>query len=256
MKLSDKIIIYLQGEFARMGRDTAVIGISGGKDSAVVAALLAQAIGPANVHGVMMPNGEQKDISDSEQVIRELGINGLIANISDQYEATIRTTQIASLCDGLASTKTGLAVSAEAKINVAPRLRMTKLYEVAQSLGAYGLHACVAGTGNKAEAYVGYCTKWGDMACDINPIKDLWVHEVLQVGDELGFFPSIIHKTPDDGLCGLTDEERLGFSYDDVYKAVTGAGEVEIGKLHRIARMHQVAQHKLNPIPYFKNSET
>ena len=251
MKLSEQVIGWTRDTFAAMGRDTAVLGISGGKDSAVVAAILAKAIGAENVFGVMMPNGEQKDIADSQQVIAALGINGLLVNIADQYEASVRPAQLVSPAPDCSMEGGELAPGVESKINVAPRLRMTKLYEIAQSLGEYGRKACVVGTGNKAEGYVGYCTKWGDMACDLNPIKDLWVHEVLQVGDELGYFPDIVHKAPDDGLSGKTDEERLGFRYEDVYRFVEG-GEVSAEVRTMIEARHKANLHKQKPIPFFE----
>ena len=251
MKLSEQVIAWTRDSLLAMGRDTAVLGISGGKDSAVVAAILVKAIGAENVFGVMMPNGNQKDIADSEQVIRELGINGLLVNIGDQYEATVRPAQLVSPAAGCPVSGAELIPGVESKINVAPRLRMTKLYEIAQSLGDYGRKACVVGTGNKAEGYVGYCTKWGDMACDLNPIKDLWVWEVLQVGDELGHFPNIVHKAPDDGLSGKTDEERLGFRYEDVYQFVDGDGVADEVR-EKIEARHRANLHKQKPISYFE----
>lgn len=239
MKLSEQIIGWLREQLGKMGMDTAVIGISGGKDSAVAAALLAAAIGPENVYGVMMPNGVQRDIEDSRQVIAELGINSIYKDISAAYKGALDFGD-------------ALEVSTQAAINTAPRLRMTTLYCIAQSLGElHGKRACVIGTGNKAEIYVGYFTKWGDGAFDISPLKDLWVHEVLQVGDELGFFPKIIHKVPDDGLSGMTDEEKLGFSYDEVYRYATGDGEVAPEQAAKIERMHRLAAHKITPPPFF-----
>jgi len=253
MNLSEQVVRWTKDALAAMGRDTAVLGISGGKDSAVVAAILVRAIGPENVFGVMMPNGEQGDIEDSKQVIAELGINGLLMNIADQYAAAVRPALLVSPAADYPISTMALIPSEEAKINVAPRLRMTKLYEVAQSLSAHGRRACVVGTGNKAENYVGYCTKWGDMACDLNPIKDLWVHEVLQVGDELGYFPNIVHKAPDDGLSGKTDEERLGFSYESVYQFVEGGGNVPLEIQAMIEARHRANLHKQNPVPYFSH---
>ena len=249
MKLSDKLIRYIKHKFILMGRDTAVIGISGGKDSAVVAALLAKALGPENVYGVMLPNGLQSDIKDSELVITSLGINGLISNIGLQYSTCVeKPTKV--VCPAAGNKIKFIQTTPEAAINVPPRLRMEKLYDIAQSLGQFGLHACVVGTGNQAETHVGYCTKWGDMACDINPLRYLWVHEVLQVGDELGYFPEIIHKTPDDGLSGMSDEEKLGFSYNDVYNLIDGDASLVIPEnAEKIKVMHQAAKHKLDPIP-------
>lgn len=253
MNLSEKIIEWIKIEFSKMDRDTAVLGISGGKDSAVVAALLAKAIGAENVFGVMLPNGSQKDIEDSKQVIKELGINGLLVNIEPQYRESVKPAEVFQKAAGF--TAEIIETTSEAAINVAPRLRMTKLYDIAQSLGALGKKACVAGTGNKSEGYVGYFTKWGDMACDFNPIKDLWLHEVLQVGDELGYFPNIIHKTPNDGLCGMADEEKLGFSYKELYDFAEGENSVSPEKSEKIKKMHKYSEHKRSPIPYYNSSK-
>lgn len=234
MKLSEQVIEWTRKWFEDNGRKTAVLGISGGKDSAVVAAILAKAIGPENVIGVLMPNGVQHDMDDSYRVVKELGIKHTVVNIYGAYRAITR-----DIVGG---------VSEAAAINIAPRVRMTVLYAIAQTAEK----GCVVGTGNKAEAYVGYTTKWGDSACDMNPIKDLWVHEVIQVGDELGFFPDIVHKVPSDGLCGKTDEESLGFSYDDVAAFVAGTRMVPENIQKAIMLRHKGAIHKIKPIPYFE----
>lgn len=238
MSLSEQVVNWTREWFREAGRTTAVLGISGGKDSAVVAAILTEALGAGHVVGVMMPNGTQKDIADARQVVSELGICGMTVNVGDAYQ---------SLCAAIG------AVSPEAAINLAPRLRMSVLYAVAQSLSVDGVHACVVGTGNKAERYVGYTTKWGDGACDVNPIQDLWVHEVVRVGEELGYFPNIVHKSPDDGLCGQTDEEKLGFSYQDVARAAQGDPTLSPELARRIQAKHLAALHKLVPIPCFQH---
>lgn len=240
MLLSQKVIQWIQGWFSGNQRKTAVIGISGGKDSAVVAGLCKEALGAQQVVGIMMPNGEQKDISDSKQVISQLGISSGLANIQPAYEAILKCVEDAI----------GMPASEGAKINIAPRLRMTLLYAVAQTLSETNrAKACVVGTGNRGEAEVGYTTKFGDSASDMNPIRNLWVDEVLQIGDELGYFPEIIHKAPSDGLCGKSDEERLGFSYDDVKAAFTGeTAKIEADKLEKILAAHRVSGHKRDPI--------
>ncbi len=241
MKLSEKLIGWTKEWFAQNGLKTAVIGISGGKDSAVVAAVLVHAIGRENVVGVLMPNGEQSDISDSQQVVQELGIRNITVNIKDSYNNLL----------GEIESQIG-EVSKGARINTAPRLRMATLYAVAQTLSENeNGRACVVGTGNAGEGFVGYCTKWGDMAHDVNLLKDLWVHEVLQVGDELGYFPNIIHKAPADGLTGSTDEEKLGVTYNDIYRVATGQ-EISEETRAKVEQLHSSARHKLNPIPYFK----
>ncbi len=241
MKLSEKLIKWTKEWFEENNRDTAVVGISGGKDSAVVAAVLVHAIGVENVFGVLMPNGVQSDISDSQQVVNELGIKHITVNVNDGYTGLLGEIekQIGALSDG-------------SKINTAPRLRMTTLYAVAQTLAERdGKKSCVVGTGNAAECYVGYFTKWGDGAHDVNLLKDLWVHEVIQVGDELGYFPNVIHKAPADGLSGSTDEVRLGVTYEQVYKVATGQ-DVETEAKEKIERLNKIAQHKLCAVPYFQ----
>ena len=237
--LAKHIIQWIQGWFNENNRKTAVIGISGGKDSAVVAGLCKEALGEQNVFGIMMPHGEQKDISDSEQVISELGINSGCANIKPVSDAMLQCVEEAI----------GMPASEGAKINIAPRLRMTLLYTIAQTLSETNkAKACVMGTGNRGEAEVGYTTKWGDAASDINPIRNLWVDEVLQAGDELGYFPDIIHKAPSDGLCGKSDEERLGFSYDDVKALFTGH-KVPEDIRDKILAAHCASVHKRYAIP-------
>lgn len=242
MSLSKRIIDWLRDWFPNNGRRTAVLGISGGKDSAVVAGLCKEALGGRQVFGVMMPNGTQKDISDSERVVQELGIRYGTANIEKAYQAIVQCVY-----DAL-----GMGVSEGAAINIAPRIRMTILYAVAQTLSEReGAGACVVGTGNRAEAEVGYTTKSGDSACDVNPIRDLWVDEVIQAGDEMGYFPEIVHKRPDDGLCGKSDEEKLGFTYEEVKQLFIG-GQVDELHAEKIRRCHELSRHKREPIPYFQ----
>ena len=242
--LKDKVINWTKNQFANTGRDTAVIGISGGKDSAVVAAILCEAIGKNNVLGVLIPNGfHNEDYEDSVKVCEELGIKYIEINIFTMYQSMIE--KLRNINDKWPST--------DAQINIAPRLRMTTLYSIAQSLSAEGKHPAVVGTGNKSEHYVGYFTKWGDGGCDINPIQDLWCHEVIQLGIELGYFPEIVKKTPADGLCGKSDEDNLGFSYDDVYSLVTLGTCGDKKKDALIKKKHEASRHKEEPIPCFKN---
>ncbi len=243
MKRSEKIMSWMGRWFGDHGRKTAVLGISGGKDSAVVAGLCRQVLGPEQVFGVLMPNGVQSDIEDSRRVVEALGIRHGATNINGAYEAVLACVQEVL----------GAAPSEGAMINVAPRLRMTILYAVAQTLSEReGAGACVVGTGNRGEAEVGYTTKWGDSACDVNPIRDLWVHEVIEVGDELGYVPEIVHKKPADGLCGQTDEARMGFTYDEVHRFFTG-GPVDVEHRAKIQARHEASRHKREEIPHFEN---
>lgn len=215
--------------------DKAVIGISGGKDSTVVAAILVKVLGKENVFGLLMPNGEQKDIEDSLKVTELLGIDYKIINIEDAYYAML---------DMFGEHNN---VSNEAKINIVPRIRMTTLYAYGQT------HGCrVAGTGNLSERFLGYFTKWGDGASDFNILANFTSLEVMRLGEELGLPLDLVYKTPADGLSGLSDEEKLGVSYVDVhnyirhqhkYKYDISSGKAEYDK---IMRLNDRAKHKLN----------
>lgn len=227
-----------------------VIGISGGKDSTVVAKLLCDAVGSEKVLGVLMPNGEQKDIKDSIEVCNLLGIDYQVVNIHDSYLNII--SQIENNVevlypgdDGSFSAKTNKDheywVSKESKINIAPRLRMITLYTIAQSLGYR-----VCGTGNRSERYVGYTTKWGDSAADINPIAGLTCSDVIKLGDELGLPHHLVHKIPSDGLTGMSDEEKFGFTYDQLDRYITQepTDDVPDEVIRLIDEKHKKSTHK------------
>ena len=172
-----------------------VIGISGGKDSSVVAAICAKAIGPENVIGVMMPCGIQKDIGDSQKLIDFLGIKSTTVNIGNAFN---------DLCNAI---NLGVELSYDTKTNLPARLRMSTLYAVAQTVGGF-----VANTCNLSEDYApgGYATLFGDNAGSFAPIQDMTVSEVIEVGEDLGLPYNLLHKTPIDGLQPLSDEEKIG----------------------------------------------
>ena len=183
-----------------------VIGISGGKDSTVCAALCARAFGPGKVYGVMMPDGTQSDLSDSIQVCQALGIHSRIVNIGEMHK---------SLHAALAEDTTGFTVNyaKESDVNVGPRLRMTTLRYIAQAIGAR-----LVGTGNLSEATVGYCTKDGDTSCDFSLLGTLTSKEVVAVGLTMEELPrELVEKTPTDGLSGVSDEEKLGVTYQAIH---------------------------------------
>lgn len=218
---------------------SAVIGISGGKDSTIIANLLVKALGKDRVVGVMMPNGVQADISDSQKVIDALGIKSYTVNIEDAYNGLIRQLD---------------NPTSDTKINIGPRLRMTTLYAIAQSLPNGGR---VCNTCNASEDYVGYSTKYGDAAGDFSPCSDYLVTEMLQIGDELGLPYDLVHKTPSDGLCGKTDEDNLGFTYAELDNYIQ-TGEIDsIEKKNLIDRKHKMNLHKLRLMPkYERNPES
>lgn len=223
---SENIINWIREYFNNQpNAKGAVIGISGGKDSTITAKLLVEALGKERVFGVLMPNGEQKDISDSLKVVNLLGINYKIVNIEKAYNG---------LLEGISED-----LSINAKINIPPRLRMTVLYALSANL-----HYRVCGTGNKSEGFVGYTTKWGDNAYDFNPIGDLTTEEVIDLGDFLGLPYELVHKTPSDGLTGQSDEEKLGFSYEliNAYIENGTCGDKQIDE--KIRLKHEYNKHK------------
>jgi len=225
-EVSKNIINWIKDYFNNQpNAKGAVIGISGGKDSTVTAKLLVEALGKERVFGVLMPNGEQKDIADSLKVVNLLGINYKTVNIEKAYKG---------LLEGISED-----LSVDSKINIPPRLRMTVLYAVSANL-----HYRVCGTGNKSEGFVGYTTKWGDNAYDFNPIGDLTTEEVVSVGDFLGLPYELVHKTPSDGLTGQSDEEKLGFTYRQINAYIENGtcGDKEIDE--KIRLKHEYNKHK------------
>ena len=215
---------------------TAVLGISGGKDSTVAAALLVRALGADRVIGVTMPNGIQPDINDSERVIKALGIRRINVNIKGSTSEVLKELSFE-----------GIKVSDDCIVNLQPRIRMATLYAVAQCLPNGGI---VINTCNRSEDYVGYATKFGDNAGDISILGNLLVSEILAIGDELPEIPNdLVHKAPSDGLWGDTDEDRFGYTYanlEDYIKTGT-SGNPEIDA--KIARMHKTSRHKYEPMP-------
>lgn len=209
-----------------------IIGVSGGKDSTVAARLCVEAIGSDKVFGLIMPNHTQSDLSDAIKVCENLGIKYKIVNIGDIYSAFISSSPV--------------EINKESAINIAPRIRMAMLYAVGQTMGYR-----VCGTGNACERYVGYSTKWGDGASDFNPLANFRVSEVLKLGDELGIERELVHKAPADGLSGLTDEDNMGVTYDQIEKYMLGE-ELPQNVFDKIEKMHRMAAHKVSPIPSYE----
>lgn len=231
----DKIIRWIEWYFdTQAAGHSAVIGLSGGKDSTVAAALCVEAIGKERVIGVLMPDGEQSDIDDARGVAEILGIRSVEANIQ----------HITAAFHDVIAEK--LPVSERTKQNIPPRVRMTLLYAVAQSLPEGGR---VVNTSNFSEAYIGYCTKFGDNAGDFSPLGNLLMHEVIQIGRALGLPERLIVKTPSDGLCGKSDEDNLGFTYEQLDTLiVTGECDDE-GAFEKICSMHESSKHKGLDLP-------
>lgn len=210
-----------------------VIGISGGKDSSVVAALCVEALGRDRVYGVLMPNGEQKDISDAYEVCRLLGFKHYTINIEETFTSVVR-----EVYDNV-DTPTEIA-----RINIAPRLRMTYLYAVAQTLG----NAFVINTCNLSEDWVGYSTWHGDSAGDFSPLSQYTSEEVMAIGVACGLPRELAYKTPADGLCGKTDEDNLGFTYHELNEYIRGREEPRPEIKEIIDKKHAANLFKLQPL--------
>lgn len=224
LKTIDKInvcIDYIKRFFEDSKGEKAIIGISGGKDSTVAAALCVQALGKENVFGVLMPNGEQKDISDAERVCNFLDIKYSVSNIQIVYNSLIATTKLSLMHTTEFEHFSDITVSDQTKINLAPRIRMSVLYAIAQSMNGR-----VINTTNACERFVGYGTLFGDTVGDLALLKNLMVSEIYEIGDALGLPYDLVHKTPADGLTGKSDEDVLGVFYSEIETYMKTNGKV------------------------------
>ncbi len=235
-KVKDECVLWIRSFFEENGKDcNAVIGISGGKDSSVAAALCVEALGRERVIGVLMPKGEQHDIDKAFLLVDHLGIKHFVINIKDAVDGVINNLP------------ENVALSEQAKMNLPPRIRMSTLYAVSQSCNGRVCNTC-----NLSEDWVGYSTRYGDSVGDFSPMSNLTVTEVKAVGRELGLPDELVDKVPIDGLCGKTDEENLGFSYDTLDKYIrTGIIDDEKTK-ERIDAMHNRNLFKLQLMPVYK----
>lgn len=230
-----------------------VLGVSGGKDSTVVAGLLCKALGRERVLGLLMPNGIQRDIDDSRRICSFLQMPYRVVNIRAGFEGILTSMEsIEAAATHSAYQETievphRFTLSEHTKTNLAPRLRMAVLYAMGQEIGYR-----VAGTGNYSERYVGYATKWGDTACDFAPIAEFTTDEVIEVGRVLGLPADLLEKAPSDGLCGKTDEENLGFTYEQLNHYIK-TGECADPKVKaKIDQRHQYGLHKVLPIEMYR----
>ena len=236
-KIKKSLIQWTRDWFDKNGKGcNAVIGISGGKDSSVCAALCVEALGKERVIGVLMPNGVQSDIADSCQLVEHLGIQNVTINIADAVSAV--HTQLK---------EADIEVSEQTKINLPPRIRMSVLYAVSQSMNGRVINTC-----NLSEDWVGYSTRYGDSAGDVSLLGKLTVQEVKALGHELGLPENLVDKTPSDGLCGSTDEQKLGFTYAVLDRYIReGICEDERIRQH-IDALHKQNKFKLELIPTFE----
>lgn len=237
-KTKDKIITWIRNYFRKNGPDcNAVIGISGGKDSSIVAALCCEALGNGRVIGVLMPQGVQDDIDVARDLVKYLGIKSFEINIAETVNTLLAKGRIAGLCD-----------SKQARVNLPARIRMATLFMVSQSMNGR-----VANTSNFSEDYVGFATLFGDSAGQFSPLGKLTVTEVKAVGHAMGLPEKFIEKAPADGLTGRTDEENFGFTYDFLDKYIrTGDFGGDTATAGKIDKMYDANMFKLLPMPVYK----
>ena len=236
-KTTEAAVQWIRDWFEENGKGcNAVIGISGGKDSSIVAALCVKALGKERVIGVLMPNGEQSDIDCSKQLVAHLGIPFYVCNIKKAVDGVLESLQTS-----------GVEISRQTIVNLPPRIRMSTLYALSQSNNGR-----VANTCNLSEDWVGYSTRYGDAAGDFAPLGKLTVQEVKAIGFHLGLPHNLVEKVPSDGLTDRTDEDNLGFTYAALDKYIrTGICEDEAVKA-KIDRLHVMNEFKLKPIPCFE----
>ncbi len=239
-KITKALVEWIRDWFENNGKGcNAVIGISGGKDSSVVAALCVEALGKDRVIGVLMPNGEQADIDCSQALVKYLGIPNYVCNIKNSVDGVLKSLE-----------ESGVEITKQTRVNLPPRIRMATLYALSQSMNGR-----VANTCNYSEDYVGYSTRYGDMAGDFSPLGKLTVKEVKAIGRYLNLPEFLVEKVPSDGLSGKTDEDNLGFTYAELDKYIrTGVCENAETKA-KIDRLHKINDFKLKPIPTFEYSK-
>lgn len=234
LKVKNECVEWIRDFFEKNGKGcNAVVGISGGKDSSIVAALCAEALGRDRVIGVLMPCGEQHDIDMAKLLVDTLGIKHYIVNIKDAVEGVTKNIPF--------------ELSAQSRTNLPPRIRMSVLYAVSQSNNGR-----VANTCNLSEDWVGYSTRYGDAAGDFSPCSYLTVNEMKQIGRLIGLPDVLVDKVPIDGLCGKTDEDNLGFTYAELDRYIREGVIEDQDKKAKIDRMHEMNQFKLQLMPAFR----
>ena len=235
-KVKNDCVQWIRDFFEQNGKDcNAVVGISGGKDSSVSAALCVEALGKERVIGVLMPQGEQCDIDMAYLIVNHLGIEHYVVNIKDAVDGVLN------------SIPDSVQLTAQAVQNLPPRIRMSTLYAVSQSRNGRVCNTC-----NLSEDWVGYSTRYGDSVGDFSPLSNLTVTEVKEIGYLLGLPAALVEKTPTDGLCGKSDEENLGFTYAELDVYIRDGIIADADKKAIIDRKHEMNLFKLQLMPSFK----
>ncbi|MCR5653125.1 MAG: NAD(+) synthase [Ruminococcus sp.] len=232
-KVKNECVQWIRDFFENNGRDcNAVLGISGGKDSSIVAALCVEALSRDRVIGVLMPNGEQADIDKALLLVDFLKIKHYVVNIKEAVDGIINSIPF--------------ELSEQSRTNLPPRIRMSTLYAISQSNNGR-----VANTCNLSEDWVGYSTRYGDSVGDFSPCSNITVDEMKQIGRLLGLPAALVDKVPTDGLCGQTDEEKLGFTYAELDRYIR-TGEIDNPESkEKIDRLHKMNLFKLSVMPSF-----
>ncbi len=234
-KIKNECVQWIRDFFVKNGNDCkAVIGISGGKDSSVAAALCVEALGKERVVGVLMPQGEQHDIDKAFMLVNHLGIKHYVVNVKDAVDSILKAFP------------EDLEPTSQTIQNIPPRIRMSTLYAISQSVNGRVCNTC-----NLSEDWVGYSTRYGDSVGDFSPMSNLTVAEIKEIGHLLGLPAELVDKTPIDGLCGKSDEENLGFTYAMLDKYIR-TGEIEDAEAkENIDRRHKANLFKLQLMPAF-----
>lgn len=236
LSVKNQCVAWIQDFFRENGPDcNAIVGISGGKDSSVAAAICVEALGRERVIGVLMPCGVQHDIDAAYALVNHLGIRHVEINIEDAVKGLEKQVEAA------------VPMTRQAHTNLPARIRMTTLYAVGQSMNGRVVNTC-----NLSEDWVGYSTRYGDAAGDFSPLSGLTVQEVKELGRLLGLPDVLVDKPPIDGLSGKTDEDNLGFTYAELDRYIR-TGEIEDQeKKARIDKLHKQNLFKLQYMPCFK----
>lgn len=233
-RVKDECVEWIRDFFEENGKGcNAVIGISGGKDSSIAAAVCVEALGADRVIGVLMPNGEQADIDAAYLLVNHLKIKHYVVNIKGAIDAVREAIPF--------------ELSEQSNINLPPRIRMSTLYAISQSNNGRVVNTC-----NLSEDWVGYSTRYGDSVGDFSPLSHLTVQEIKAIGRELKLPESLIEKPPIDGLTGKTDEDNLGFTYAVLDRYIR-TGEIDDPATKElIDKKHKANLFKLQLMPSFE----